>query len=157
MRRTPLLVRHNVVLQALQWLVCNHSEYKDIDISLDNLAQYPQDEPPVQIVHRDLHPSESGDTPAEALPSHPPPLGSTAPHVDDDGPCPFAVHGLTGTQYVSLTYDEKVALAVKHFTSGESVLAYGHFSEPSSIYNDAKLFPRLFPWLYPYGVGGFGN
>ncbi|KAI0351718.1 hypothetical protein OH77DRAFT_1410523, partial [Trametes cingulata] len=56
-----------------------------------------------------------------------------------------------------MSYDEKVALAVKHFASGGSVLAYGHAATPSSIYNDPTLYPRLFPWLYPYGLGGFGN
>ncbi|KAI0351830.1 hypothetical protein OH77DRAFT_1410241, partial [Trametes cingulata] len=155
-RHTPLLVRHQVILRALNWLIINNAEYKHVGISLENLAQYPQDTPPVHVVRRDPDSGESHSAP-EAVPSH----GSVqSPSFEDDSdvtPCAFAVHGLTGSQYVSMTYDQKVALAVKHFASGGSVLAYGHSAEPASIYNDATLFPRLFPWLYPYGLGGFGN
>lgn len=162
-RRTPFLVRHNVVLRALNWLILNHSEYRDVTISQDNLAQYPENEPPVQVIRRDPDVGDdSDDAPPESIPVNGPreqfPSTEATSAVDDDNsPCSFAVHGLTGTQYVSMTYDEKVALAVKHFTSGGSVLAYGHSADPSSIYNDPKLFPRLFPWLYPYGLGGFAN
>ncbi|KAI0675205.1 hypothetical protein C8Q78DRAFT_527210, partial [Trametes maxima] len=56
-----------------------------------------------------------------------------------------------------MTYDAKVALAVRHFDSGNAALAYGHDAQPQSIYHNPDLFPGMFPWLYPYGRGGFGN
>jgi uncharacterized protein (DUF2132 family) len=47
--RTPLLVCRNAVAKALQWLKLNHADYKDIEISYENLSQYPEDSPPVSV------------------------------------------------------------------------------------------------------------
>jgi hypothetical protein len=46
---TPLLVRQNYVAQALEWLKLNHSDYCDLEISYDNLKEYPEDTPPVTV------------------------------------------------------------------------------------------------------------
>jgi hypothetical protein len=48
-QRTPLLVRRNKVRLALDWLKLNHCDYCDIDISLENLHQYPENNIPVVI------------------------------------------------------------------------------------------------------------
>jgi hypothetical protein len=32
-----------------------------------------------------------------------------------------------------------------------------HAAEPESIYNNPNLYPQIFPWLFPYGLGGIGN
>ena len=44
--RTPLLVCHNKVARALEWLKLNHRYYSDLEISYNNLACYPEDLPP---------------------------------------------------------------------------------------------------------------
>jgi hypothetical protein len=36
-------------------------------------------------------------------------------------------------------------------------LAIGHEKNPQSIYNNPLLYPQMFPWLFPYGIGGIGN
>jgi len=46
---TPLLVRRNHVARALEWLKLNHADYKDLQISYDNLATYPEDSLPISI------------------------------------------------------------------------------------------------------------
>lgn len=35
------------------------------------------------------------------------------------------------------------------------MLAVGHAKVPESMFNNSQLFPAMFPWLYPYGKGGF--
>ncbi|KAI0340977.1 hypothetical protein BDW22DRAFT_1414460 [Trametopsis cervina] len=50
--RTPLLVRHRKVIAALQWLQLNHVDYADVEVSYNNMATYPVDEPPVAVLHR---------------------------------------------------------------------------------------------------------
>jgi hypothetical protein len=50
--RTPLLVRHKKVSEALEWLKLNHIDYFDIEISYDNLKAYPEDAPPVLVDYR---------------------------------------------------------------------------------------------------------
>jgi hypothetical protein len=38
LKRTPLLVRRNVVAKALHWLVLNHCDYANVEISQENLS-----------------------------------------------------------------------------------------------------------------------
>ena len=64
---------------------------------------------------------------------------------------------MSGENLTKLSHDAKVALAIKHIQEGGSVLAYGHDSNPESIYANPKLYPGMFPWLFPYGLGGFDN
>ena len=37
------------------------------------------------------------------------------------------------------------------------MLAVGHGSGPESIYNNPHLYSQMFPWLFPYGLGGIGS
>ncbi|KZT15076.1 hypothetical protein NEOLEDRAFT_1082060 [Neolentinus lepideus HHB14362 ss-1] len=48
-------------------------------------------------------------------------------------------------------------LAIKHLTSAGKVMAVGHAEEPESLYNNTQLHPQMFPWLFPYGLGGLCN
>ncbi len=154
-QRTPFIVRRDVVLRALKWLILNHPDYRDVGIAYDHLEQYPADGPPVRIVRRD--PEEGEElVDAEAQPAFMSQGSELGTGLGTES-CAFAVHGLTSSQYVSMTYEERVALAIQEFSKGNPVLAYGHSSTPSSMYDNPQLYPRMFPWLYPYGLGGFGN
>ncbi|KAI0338076.1 hypothetical protein BDW22DRAFT_1338614, partial [Trametopsis cervina] len=147
--RTPLLVRHNNVIAALQWLKLNHADYGDIEVSHANMATYPQDEPPVAVLHRPT----DGQLGGEMLAVY----ESSDDRGVETGPCPFAVHGLTGGELAQMPYQAKVAAAVKYFASGGAALGVSHGSEPSNTYNDLKLYPGMFPWLFPYGCGAMSN
>ena len=37
------------------------------------------------------------------------------------------------------------------------VLAIGHAEKPELIYDNPQLYPMMFPWLFPYGLGGIGT
>ncbi|KAH9925082.1 hypothetical protein B0H21DRAFT_781396 [Amylocystis lapponica] len=141
-KRTPLLLRHNAVRNALLWLKLNHVDYADLVISERNLATYSEDSPPVCVIHR---PSDGSEN-AESLSVN----DSDGERGTESGPCPFVVHGLTGGELVTMSYEARIHAAV-------DVLAYGHSSQPDSIYHNPTLYPTLFPWLYPYGLGGFDN
>ena len=49
------------------------------------------------------------------------------------------------------------AIATKHLDDGGKVLAIGHSKEPPSIWKNPKLYPQMFPWLFPFGLGGIGH
>ncbi|KAI0361480.1 hypothetical protein OH77DRAFT_1365127, partial [Trametes cingulata] len=119
--RTPFLVRHTVVARALQWLILNHDDYSDVTLSLDNLREYPEDEPPVGVVFRKKD-TVSGENLA-VYQDH-------VEHAVDEGPCSFVVHGLFGGELVDMSYDEKVAHALRYFDSGGAALSYGHHKRP---------------------------
>ncbi|EMD30858.1 hypothetical protein CERSUDRAFT_35758, partial [Gelatoporia subvermispora B] len=148
-KRTPLLVRKHKVLAALEWLILNHIDYADLTISHENLKLYPDDSPPVAVVHR----CADGQVEAEAQAS----FEADGDRGTEVGPCPFAVQGLTGAEVATMTHDVRVAIAVKHLKENNPVLVYGHSDRPDSTYNNPSLFPSMFPWLFPYGLGGFGN
>ena len=46
---TPFLVRRNAVINALKWLMLNHADYADIEISHANVMQYEEDMPSVTV------------------------------------------------------------------------------------------------------------
>ncbi len=148
-QRTPLLIRHDKVMSALNWLRMNHSDYGDILISEENMATYPHNEPPVSVLHRPTDGSLGGEMLAA--------YEGSDERGTEEGSCPFAVHGLTGEDLANMSYTAKVATAVEYFRTGGEVLAYGHGSEPASIYHNPGLYPGMFPWLFPYGLGGFEN
>ncbi|KAJ3551661.1 hypothetical protein NM688_g4575 [Phlebia brevispora] len=50
-----------------------------------------------------------------------------------------------------------IAAALKHLKNGGAVLTYGQGAQPEDVYMNPDVYPGLFPWLYPYGYGGFGN
>lgn len=135
-QRTPLLVRRDRVARALEWLKRNHSDYKELQISYENLADYPEDVPPIAV---DFHPSTHN--------SH---LESTAVNETDDaystdkGDAPFIVHGLTSEQLTDLWDGDPKHLYLKtmdYFKKGNKALGIGKNSKIESIWNNPRLYP----------------
>lgn len=46
------------------------------------------------------------------------------------------------------------ARALQHLNSYGKFLSVGHAEHPESIWNNPDLYPQMFPWLFPYGLGG---
>ena len=136
-----MLVRRNKVARALEWLKLNHADYADIDISYENLAQYPEDEPPV-IVNYSQSMASNSDPESTAVNNTEDNEGT------DTGDCPFIVHGLTGANLENLgklrPY-EITARAVDHFKSGGKALGIGQAENPESLYDNPQLYPQMFP------------
>ncbi|KAJ3558572.1 hypothetical protein NM688_g846 [Phlebia brevispora] len=148
-KRTPLLISKRRVLRALHWLRDHHPSYNDLVISYENLNSYPESEPPVAWYHRPV----SDGVPAASLSV----AESSEDRGVDDGPCPFAVHGVCVEQITEMGAKARKLLAAQHLLDKGRLLAYGHASHPESIYHNPELYPGMFPWLYPYGYGGFEN
>ena len=148
-KRTPFLVRRNNVKRALEWLSLNHQDYEDIIISDENLQQYPEDIPPVSIEYKNCSTNKT-------------PEGMSIFDFDEEdgtaeGECPFTVHGLTGHELDLMTTNAIKAKALQHLNNSGKILAIGHADQPESIWNNPHLYPQMFPWLFPYGLGGIGT
>lgn len=147
LQHTPLLVRRNKVKRALEWLKLNHNCYADLNISYENLQEYPESGCPLVFAFRktmDPQPSES--------------LADNDDGCEDGtstGPCSFTVHGLVGEDLETKPWDVLKSIAVRHLTSKNKLLGIGHSEEPESIYHNTYLYPQMFPWLFPYGKGPF--
>lgn len=148
--RTPLLVRKEVVLQALTWLKKHNRYYQDLEISYNNLNSYRSNEIPVAVLRRDTDGNVMSESPA--VYDHDDHRAGTS-----DGRCTFAMSVLTGHEIEDLTVNEKIMCALSHLRNGEKVAQYWHADQPESIYHNPALFPGLFPWLFPYRFGGFKN
>ncbi|EIN03421.1 hypothetical protein PUNSTDRAFT_117025 [Punctularia strigosozonata HHB-11173 SS5] len=148
-KRVPFLVRQKEVYEALSWLKANHSDYADVTVSLDNLKQYSDTLPPVHISHLSTE-----DT---AEPHNMAVYEDSDDAAVEDGRCPFTVHGLMGADLAQMSMEQRKQVALQHLYSGNKVLAIGTGQQPMSIYGNPKYFPAMFPWLFPYGLGGFSN
>jgi hypothetical protein len=149
LKRLPFFVRRNKVVSALEWLILNHRDYADIRISQQNLEQYSETEIPVSIEYRECS--------SNKIPEGTSKYDLEAEHGVMEGECSFSVHGLTGESIETMSSEALKAAALKHLDIGGSMLAVGHNSEPESIYNNPHLYPQMFPWLFPYGLGGIGS
>ncbi len=148
MKRTPLLVCQKVVLDVLEWLILNHRDYSDVTISAENMMEYTKNTAPVDIVYR----KSDGDRAAEGTSV----FETERSDSTTSGKCPIVVHGLVGEQLIAMKIDAQKILATRHFKANRGVLAMGHAENPESIYNNPSLYPSMFPWLFPYGMGGLG-
>ncbi|KAF9050140.1 hypothetical protein BJ165DRAFT_1342474, partial [Panaeolus papilionaceus] len=147
-KRTPLLIRRNVVMHALNWLKLNHSGYYDIEISADNMNQYPEDMPPVSVVYR--------ESTTNKVPEGTSVFDMEEEDGAEDGDCPFTVHGLTVETLNNMLPSQIKAAALRHLNGNGKMLSISHSSERQSLYNNPHLYTHMFPWLFPYGMGGIG-
>ncbi|KAJ7261555.1 hypothetical protein C8J57DRAFT_1071826, partial [Mycena rebaudengoi] len=91
-KRTPMLVRRQKVKDALDWLKLNHVDYFDLDISDTNLNALPISGVPFGVDWKETGGSESTISPEQRSVDD----GGVDTEGTSDGPCTFAVHGLTG-------------------------------------------------------------
>jgi uncharacterized protein DUF6570/helitron helicase-like protein/PIF1-like helicase len=148
-KRTPLLVRRKKVAAALEWLKLNHIDYADLDISYEELNRYPEHEPPVSFHYQHLltNKVEEGTSVFDDAPDD----------GVEEGDCPFVVHGLTGDQLTTKSASALKGIALRHWNNRGAALAISHDASPQTIYNNPSLYPQIFPWLFPYGLGGIGS
>ena len=151
-KRTPMLVRRNVVKDALEWLKLNHIDYEDLQISFENLHDYPLAGVPVNIEYSKSDPALGNKI-----------VSTMSVHDDEfeegttDGSCPFTVHGLTGPEFENMSMDRLKARALQHLSERGTTLGISHDSRPQSMYDNPQAYPQMFPWLFPYGFGGIGQ
>jgi len=170
LEKIPFLVSRKKVSDALEWLCLNHKDYDDLIISEENLMSYEDNQIPVTITYQKSDVEEGNKNPE-----------STSVHDCNDeegvsdGHLKFSVHGLTGEELENLSIDALKAAALAHLkqtytvpihknNNGQStktqkgqVLAVGRSKTAESLYNNPSLYPRMFPWLFPYGLGGMGD
>jgi hypothetical protein len=145
--RTPFLVRRNAVINALNWLKLNHTDYADIEISEKNMKEYQEDMPPVSVEYREML--------SNKVPEGTSVFDKAEEEGTVQGDCSFTVHGLTGELLQTITPNALKAMALHHLNNNGKMLAVGH-GKPLSMWNNPQLYPQMFPWLFPYGVGGIG-
>ena len=151
-KRTPMLVRREKVSAALDWLMLNHCDYRDLEKSTENLNSYPLAGVPVVVNYKRTD-TEDTNKLATAMSVHDVELEAGT----EDGPCAFTVHGLTGDEFTKLSMNALKARALRHLETQGKTLGIGHEDQPQSMYDNPQAYPQMFPWLFPYGYGGLGQ
>lgn len=149
MKWTPLLVCHINIVESLEWLKLNHCDYQDVEVSMENLSMYEDGKALVAIIYKDRN-------------SNKVPKGTSVFDNDEadgtmDSLCPVVVHSLVGEHLDTLPIKTQKTMAAQHFKANHGILAIGHAKHPESIYDNPRLYPSMFPWLFPYGLGGMGS
>jgi hypothetical protein len=147
-KRSPVLIRRQKVLTALKWLQINNSLYHDIVIDREALSSYPENSPPVSVEYKEMNSNRFAESMSQNDDGED--IGTA------DGPCPFVLHGLQGSQLESMTVKQQIAKALEHLDRKGAVLAVGHAAESVSMWDSPELYCNTFPWLFPYGLGGVG-
>lgn len=149
MKNTPGLVRRNKVKEALDWLKLNHIDYADLVIDYKALEEYPLEDVPVLLTR--FRTSSTQTAEGTSIDNMEVEEGAT------EGPCPFVVHGLVGNELGARPQAVLAAIALNHLNQEGTMLAVGHKAVPESIFKNPLLYPQIFPWLFPYGLGGLEN
>jgi len=139
-------VRRKKVLEALesQWLKLNHHDYADLEISYENLNDYPEDVPPAVV---DYHHRETNKF-----------LESTSVHNMEakdgtaDGMCPLTVHGITGEQYANASTERLKTIAMEHLTDMGKFIAFGHRLNQRQYGKILDFILRCFLGSFPMGL-----
>ncbi|KDQ25071.1 hypothetical protein PLEOSDRAFT_1046949, partial [Pleurotus ostreatus PC15] len=135
-KRTPFLVRSDKVREALEWLILNHSDYTNILIDTDNLAEYDNDYPPVSVQYKGSDVTKFSNTPAVN--------DMDEEDGTEEGECPFVMHGLTGSSMEDMTTNKLKTLALEYFNRSGKVLAIGQSNKLESLWNNPQLYPSMF-------------
>lgn len=144
-----MLVRRNKVRTALTWLKLNSVEYEELEISEENLNSYAENGIPVVV---DFRRDKRDDSTEQEIDET-----AEEEHGTAAGPCSYAVHGLTGIEYDTADMETIKSVALQHLTDKGRMLGIGRSEAPVSMYDNVTSYPGMFPWLFPYGLGGVGH
>ncbi|KAI0354566.1 hypothetical protein OH77DRAFT_1405085, partial [Trametes cingulata] len=123
-KRTPFVVRHRVVMGALRWLQLNHEQYYRVRISPENMAEFPDNEPPVCVVYRNQSVADGDEQNLAVYDVSDPRVGPSAES------CPFMVHTLSAPALARMSYSQRLAFAIRYFDQGGHALGVGHEDHP---------------------------
>ena len=144
-------MRRNAVIIALKWLKLNHANYAKIEILREHINQYDEDMPPVSIEYK--------ESVTNKVPEGTSVFDQEEEKGTEEGECSFVVHGLiglTGETLNSMSPNAMKILALRHLNNNGKILAIGHSDKLESIWNNPQLYPQMFLWLFPYGLGSVG-
>ncbi|KAJ7026678.1 hypothetical protein C8F04DRAFT_891735, partial [Mycena alexandri] len=160
-KATPLIVRKEKVLNALNWLKIHNHLYSEIPINKDVLDALPDETiPPFHIQHvlpsRGLESTTSDYVPGSAAPPEP---STSVPNLSEilqaaPPQVPFQSVVVADVDGHAPSADLRSA-ALKHMKkSGSNYVEIPHDKNPANEFNNPHLFPMMYPTLFPYGLGG---
>ncbi|KAJ7710813.1 hypothetical protein B0H17DRAFT_896836, partial [Mycena rosella] len=146
----PLAVNASRVRNALVWLKTHNPLYKDIKINEECLQQLKEN--PVLPFNVELVRNSSA---SEAATSRYDSTQAPDPSTNPDGSIPFQNLVIADIE-CHASSNELRAAALRHVKKkGGAYLDIPHDRSPENEFRmDGRLFPLIYPTLFPYGIGG---
>lgn len=163
----PYQIRKQKVWDFLIWLKANNGLYKDLPLSLENLALYHDDDVLPGLRESVIHDRNSHSTrlfQQETSGPEPHPADLSDPSLTDVrnlDPEPFLESmGVSDPESDRLPGRTFTAAALRNLVYNDSPipdLAIPRGSVPVPEYDNPSFFPGMFPTLFPIGTGGFDD
>jgi hypothetical protein len=161
-KATPLIVRKERVMNALAWLKVHNHLYKDVQINTTVFDGHGESIiPPFHIQHiipsAGIDATTSDYVPGSALPPESIPA---IPNLSDilhppAQAIPFQSVVVTDVDGNAPSHVLRSA-AMDHLKKpGANFLEIPHHREPANEFKNPALFSKMYPTLFPYGLGGF--
>ncbi|CAF4239766.1 unnamed protein product [Rotaria sp. Silwood2] len=152
-----LTVRKKKIVQALQWLKKYNILYQNINISLENIAQLPEDDVPECIMSTLEQKIGDEEGQSERTGYVPDPLMNPKECTTADV-IPISNSGVLDANGSSVSSDEIVNYFLHKIKTNdqevtENVYLIPHSSKPVNEYFNPKLLTGLYPTLFCYGRG----
>jgi hypothetical protein len=163
-------VRKSVIREFLGWLKTNNPLYKDVEISEANLAMYGNDGDDISLPGIDRRVIVNNDNDADRLfesetagfETHPAGVDDRAVKFPDALQRDDVFIENTGTydaDGITIPHRHSLASGLRNFTKSGNTpdLIIPRGSDAVPEYSNPKLFPGMFPTLFPHGLGGFDD
>ena len=145
----PLVVRREVVLNALRWLCMHNPLYHNVVIDMDRISALPEDD----VLDYHIEQIEASAA-ARVLVSRYDSSDSHPTEPPPDASVQFESVLITDVDANAPSYQLKAA-ALQHAKRGGSFIQIPHDPNPINEFFNPAMFPMLYPTLFPYGTGGF--
>lgn len=165
--KTNFRVRKQMVWDLLIWLQQHNPLYRDIELSVDNLELYKDDDalPGVEdrvIVNQTDRADDMFDEETTAFEPHPAASSGTRADQGENSRTFIEHMGVYDANGSSIPARVTFATGLRKLSgqkrpNGPPDLIIPRSADPVSEYYNPSLFPGMFPSLFPYGVGGFDD
>ncbi|KAJ3537287.1 hypothetical protein NM688_g6714 [Phlebia brevispora] len=150
----PLAARPERLRRALYWLKANNPEYRDVEIDEHILNELPQDGMLPFSIETVSRTSAQDSAVSRYDATDQISSAAEAPRQEIPSAVTFQSVVLTDVNGTAPA-NELRAAAVRHVKEkGGAFLQYPHDPCPVNEFCDPSLLPKIFPTLFPYGVGG---
>ncbi|PPQ71479.1 hypothetical protein CVT24_011973 [Panaeolus cyanescens] len=148
----PLLVRPAKLRAALVWLKNNNPLYRHVQIDYQVLDSLPA----TSVLPVDVHRYDNIVSFVKLSSNYDPSSNvRTDPDLFEDD---VEFEKTCIPESVDVSSPSKMrAQAALHLKEGGAFVPIAHGNSPCNEFNNPTLFPKMYPTLYPYGLGGFEN
>ncbi|KAJ7025256.1 hypothetical protein C8F04DRAFT_968049, partial [Mycena alexandri] len=155
-KASPLIVRKERVLNALSWLKIHNTLYREVLIDASELDALPDEAIlPFHIQH--VIPNAGIDvTTSDYVPGSSLPLVPELSDILQPPPSQIPFQSVVVTDVDGNTSSSELkSAAIRHLQKpGSNYVEIPHDPNPVNEFNNPRLFPMMYPTLFPYGLGG---